>query len=271
LATLAVVIAAPLLMAATSSKTQKLTTVTCGETVTTSVVLAGDLRCSPGQLGLVIGASGITINLNGHTISQSGDAFGVYDSGYKGVTVENGTIRNFGIGLHLDSADGSHLQNLHMAYNSNLGVEIVRSSNVIVTGNYAISNTNTGISVSFGAGDQLIGNWVEENGGDGIATPAGDAGYVISQNKALDNGNNGITVQANSAQVSSNVANGNKNEGIDTASSQAAVTLNGNRASFNGALGINAAAGQKDGGGNVVQDNTSAIQCKNVVCAEVSN
>ncbi len=42
-------------------------TVNCGDTLTHSVKLTADLTNCPGD-GLVIGANGITVDLNGHTI-----------------------------------------------------------------------------------------------------------------------------------------------------------------------------------------------------------
>src|SRR5688500_17083871 len=46
---------------------------TCGEIVTEDVTLTSDLECDPGD-GLIVAASGITINLNGYSISSSDEA-----------------------------------------------------------------------------------------------------------------------------------------------------------------------------------------------------
>ncbi|HJR48312.1 MAG TPA: hypothetical protein VJ799_09190, partial [Nitrososphaeraceae archaeon] len=46
---------------------------TCGEIVTEDVTLTSDLECGPGD-GLIVAASGITINLNGYSISSSDEA-----------------------------------------------------------------------------------------------------------------------------------------------------------------------------------------------------
>jgi len=272
LAVAVVVLATPLFVAATASKgkARRVTAVTCGQTVTTSVVLANDLSC-PGN-GLVVGANGITINLNGHTISGNGGN-GIIDSQHTSVTITNGTITGFTYGVILTTgANNSRVQGLRLIGNTNDGVIVQSSSGDVLSGNYALSNGGNGISLAASSiGTQVIGNWVENNTNDGIGAPSGDAGYVISQNRALNNGHDGIELQAfNAVQVNGNIANGNAADGISTAA-VGPVTLTGNRASFNGALGILAAPGQKDGGGNVVQDNTTAAQCKNVVCAEVNS
>src|SRR5262245_8548444 len=82
----------------------------CGQTLTTSVKLKADLVDCPGD-GLVIGASGITVDLNGHTIdgvSTSTDCdadprglpAGIANhGGFDRVTVGNGTIRQFDTGF----------------------------------------------------------------------------------------------------------------------------------------------------------------------------
>src|ERR1700716_3434213 len=85
----------------------------CGATVTTSVTLSHDLLNCPVD-GLVVGASGITINLNGHRITGTSGAgpldpdrclCGVNDrGGYSHVTLRNGRIENFVFGSEFNGA-----------------------------------------------------------------------------------------------------------------------------------------------------------------------
>src|SRR4051812_35764056 len=87
----------------------------CGDTVTTSVTLTRDLTNCPGD-GLVVGASGITIDLAGHKITgttsdDSGDAnacrCGINDrGGYDRVTLKDGRLVGFYEGARFDDADG---------------------------------------------------------------------------------------------------------------------------------------------------------------------
>src|SRR5262245_4910409 len=82
----------------------------CGQTLTTSVKLNADLIDCPGD-GLVIGASGITVDLNGHTVDgvststvcgadPRGLPAGIANhGGFDRVTVGNGTIRQFDTGF----------------------------------------------------------------------------------------------------------------------------------------------------------------------------
>ena len=77
--------------------------IACGTKVVTSVKLHHDLVGCPGD-GLVVGAPGITIDLNGHTISGTNapGSEGIADDGYGHVVVESGQIHTFfvnGVGL----------------------------------------------------------------------------------------------------------------------------------------------------------------------------
>lgn len=70
----------------------------CGDTLRQSVKLTADLECS-GTAGLTIGANGVTINLNGHTLSGSPV---LSMTNVDGTTIRNGTVA--GINLVADNA-----------------------------------------------------------------------------------------------------------------------------------------------------------------------
>src|SRR5262245_21787719 len=69
-------------------------TISCGMTVTTSIVAGNDLVDCPAGEGLVVGAPKITIDLNGHTIDQDAafSGIGVLNHGFDGVKLVNGRI-----------------------------------------------------------------------------------------------------------------------------------------------------------------------------------
>jgi nitrous oxidase accessory protein NosD len=74
----------------------------CGTTVIDHVTLSQDLVCSGD--GLIVGASGIRIDLNGFSIQGSGTGAGVAVSGYDDVTIAGGTIRQFAVGIRVASS-----------------------------------------------------------------------------------------------------------------------------------------------------------------------
>jgi hypothetical protein len=88
--------------------------VQCGDVITQSTKLDSDLINCPAN-GVVIGADGITLDLNGHTIDGTGfhpgSSNGVDDSGgFDGPTIEGGTIRDFRYGVFLDQVDGADIR-----------------------------------------------------------------------------------------------------------------------------------------------------------------
>jgi nitrous oxidase accessory protein NosD len=87
----------------------------CGDTVTEDVVLHADLTgCH--DSALQVGADGVTIDLNGHTIVGADlDLFagpGIVASGFDHVTVKNGTIRGFRSGISVSDSRAPRILNV---------------------------------------------------------------------------------------------------------------------------------------------------------------
>jgi len=99
--------------------------VSCGDVITQDTTLDSDLDCGDlsGAFGLTIGADGVTLDLNGHTVSSACEAdcagTAVIDDrgGYAGVHVLDGTIRPNGVaaGVALVDVDASALEGLTIA------------------------------------------------------------------------------------------------------------------------------------------------------------
>ena len=97
--------------------------VRCGDTITTDTRLDSDLINCPNN-GIVIGADGVTLDLNGHTIDGTGTPFagcaqretcdsGVVAEGHDGVTVMHGSVREFAFtGVNL--GPGRHIRVLDL-------------------------------------------------------------------------------------------------------------------------------------------------------------
>jgi hypothetical protein len=126
-----------------SSSTRPTTQVTfCYQTVTTDAVLAHDLVCDSGafeSVAVELGASNITFDLNGHTISGHPLGIGVRAMDVDAVTVKNGAIEDFLVGMDLVRTDVATVKNLKIG---NLvandpddfipGLRITRAQNVLV-------------------------------------------------------------------------------------------------------------------------------------------
>jgi Right handed beta helix region len=271
LLTAAAIVVAPVLVGTASGRQSHDVVLACGATVTTSVTLTANVGPCSGSDGLVVAADGITLNLNGHTVSGDGTHYGIRTSSRNSVVVENGVVSQFDYGFVSTTGTSVRVTNMRLSNNTTDGL-YAGGSKASITANVATGNAG-GFFVGYGTGDIVSNNWANGNAGVGIRVYL--AGATTSNNKALSNGSEGINVSGGTGTVSGNVASGNGTDGIYVDSPgvgiKAGVTVSSNRTSFNTQLGINStAAGSNDGGANVVQDNGTAAQCKNIVCHEVS-
>lgn len=74
----------------------------CGATIVENVQLQDDLSCAGD--GLTIGADGIRLNLDGHTIAGAGIGAGVIVTGRTNVSISGGTITNFTTGVRVNAS-----------------------------------------------------------------------------------------------------------------------------------------------------------------------
>ena len=98
------------------------TTAFCGMVVTQSIELRNDLNDCLWD-GLVVGADGITIDLNGHTVDGKGIAAGIRNDGYDNVSVKNGTVIEFDHGVMLNpGTERNIVEDLVLESNQEAGV-----------------------------------------------------------------------------------------------------------------------------------------------------
>ena len=202
----------------------------CGQVVTTNALLTQDLVCTGD--GIVVGASGITIDLMGFTIRGDRDVgdYGIDDSaGYDNITIRNGLIRNFYLGVDADgAADSVSVSSLVANGNSVYGILIVGDS-AKVQSSTASGNATAGISVS-GDFAQVKSLTASGNGSYGMIV-GGDFARIKSST-AAGSSTIGFEVIGDSAQVTSSIATGNGVDGIYVNGD--APSIKGNRADGNG-------------------------------------
>lgn len=141
----------------------------CGDVITQDTVLDNDLSDCPGN-GLVIGADGITLDLNGHTISgaflqpeewQYSYGAGVLNRGHPNVTIENGVVTKFAQGVDARSQPPQTTMDDHSTVRKltvGLSVDgIVVSGNACLVEGNAITGAEGGINIT-GGGNVLSGN-----------------------------------------------------------------------------------------------------------------
>ncbi len=220
----------------------------CGQVLTASLTLNGDLFCTSGT-GLTITGKGVVLNLAGHQIDGAGTASaGVLVQGNSDI-VENGVLSRFSNwGVNVDGIDS-------MPTSTTL-------SAVRAIGNF------TGISD--GGMNSKITNSTTTGNTYGIEGYG--SGGTYSGDHELNNNIDGLVVEGATSVANSNVADGNGNYGIWDVL-DAGSTLTRNTADFNGNDGIfiQDAPTAVDGGGNLAKGNDYSAgnppeQCRGVVC-----
>jgi len=185
----------------------------CGAVVSSSVTLARDIGPCTGD-GIDIVASGITVNLNGHTITGSNatnrttkDQIGVHLLNVKGVTVTGpGTISKFDAGVVIDGGSGNAVKRLNVTANvahvllTSDGLDPVALGTVPppgsppgTQGGYQTALYNLpcdygdGILVDTSSSNTLTGNTASGNGPfSGISLLNASGGNTVVRNVAKD-------------------------------------------------------------------------------------
>jgi len=160
----------------------------CGDTVTSSYTMTSDLNCGAGD-GLIVGANGITINGNSHTITVATGQIGINNtSGFDNITIDNfSNISGGSYGINFANSTGNTIQdnsftgntynlfctscsNTTITRNDLSGTTSVRSiglsiaSSTLITASYNTFDLNSsGASFSTSSSSQLINNTITRN------------------------------------------------------------------------------------------------------------
>lgn len=213
----------------------------CGAVITTHITLHHDLTDCSGT-GLVIGADGVTVDLNGHTITEDAQAapcpegdicsIGVDDSGsFDDVTITGGTIRGFTVGVLAEDAHRTAIRDSTFAGNGLTAVVLggvkgadLERNTVTASGGYAmILAAVTGVQVRrnaldgdahgigvFGAstGTVIAGNTVSHSDGSSIDVGDGSTGTHVEGNVLTDDGDGIVLTNAQNTTVARNTVTG---------------------------------------------------------------
>ena len=235
-------------VASEASAEEEMPITTCGQVVRTSALLTHDLTCS-GRAGIVVGAPGITIDLNGFALQGDGSfgRYGVDDTdGFDGVTVENGFVRDFDYGLVGFGADSLVVESLVASGNANGGIFVLGSSAQIQSSR-ASGNGGDGI-YALGVSTTVRSSTASANDGNGIYL-SGDFSRILSST-ASTNVADGIVVVGNTARLDRNrtEANGNNIGSMRSAARRLGIRVLGNTTPPTGA--------------NIADRNSDPAQCR---------
>jgi len=106
--------------------------------------------------GIIVGADGVTIDLNGHTISGSRTGAGISVAGRTDITILGGTIRNFEAGIRLADVIAISISDTELSDNTD-GVDLQAGSHSNVIANNTFSNNRSrGIMLRGGAVNNIV-------------------------------------------------------------------------------------------------------------------
>jgi parallel beta-helix repeat protein len=250
--------------------------VACGQTITQSTVLTADVGPCNGP-GIIIGANGITLDLAGRHVfgtAAAGEGAGVQVTDRTGVTVRNGTVRGFDIGVAVTRGSGNTVTQVTARDNVGSGTAIGGDGIALISSssNRVLSNTVTGNGPFSGittfaeaggaapAGNLISGNSVlnnivghdrvtpTETEADGIRLENGTTGTTVTNNFVVGNGLDGIALFADTTNntVRGNQVRGNgfyrttirRGSGIIVFSRSSGNVIDGNQVTGNADSGI---------------------------------
>jgi len=180
----------------------------CGDTITADTTLDSDLVDCPNN-GIVIGADDITLDLNGHTVGGDGTEFagcpetefcdfGLLNDGHDGVTLRNGSVREFAFGALVVSARHNRVVDLTVSRNAGTGIVLFRSSRNRLIANSARANGRQldqgGISLNRSHHNLVKRNALRRNGDLGVFMEKSDNNQ-IRRNRMRGNPEGGVIAE----------------------------------------------------------------------------
>jgi hypothetical protein len=207
---------------------------------------------------IVIGSEGVSLDMKNHTITGNGTGDGISDGGghFESMAIANGKIRNFSVGIGLDTSCCVVIRNVDSSKNTDTGVLVGTCCGVLdsVTAN---SNGSVGIMAldccyslnnlqvnNNGAGGGIVttscctavtNSTVSHNGGDGVF--GSDCCNFVINSKVQQNTGDGVDLTSNCCNfvVGSTVVL-NTGDGVHLTNDDNLVS--GTNASGNGGDGI---------------------------------
>jgi parallel beta-helix repeat protein len=256
---------------ATAAPHASAATLSCGATITKSTKLTKDLTSCPG-VGIKIGAAGITLDLNGHTVAAAAKrnptAHGILNVGHDRVTIKGGTVKGFGAyGVRLAGVNGNVVNDLRMTGNFT-GIGLVESSHNVVERSVMSGSRFVGVNLTGGTDNRVAHNEIADSVGPGVLVQTSLADHG-SHNRVLDNAIEGNGIQVNPGQIAATLARNTirHSAGDGIVAYEPSTILQGNSAGDGRGYGISAPNGAVDRGANVAAGNGMQPQCVGVACA----
>ena len=165
---------------------------------------------------IVIGAEGVSFDMRGHTITGNGTGDGISDGGgeFESMAIANGKIRNFSVGIGLDSSCCVVIRNVDSSKNTATGILVGECCGTIdsVT---ADNNGTAGIVANDCC--YTLNNVQANNNGGGGGVFAGGNGCctTLSNSTVSGNGGAGVFMEGCCSFLVSSTVKGSGADGVD--------------------------------------------------------
>jgi parallel beta-helix repeat protein len=225
----------------------------CPFTITASgaYVLQKNLNCA--GTAITVTASDVALDLGGHTLSGDGSGTGIDVQGATNVSIQNGTVQGFYVGVVFGRSADCKLTDATVRQSSYLGIVGADTNGLTVTGCTATRNGVYGMWFGACRVVRVTQNSASGNSHGGIALDATSSN--LSNNTASNNGCVGIDFfGASGNRVEGNTTDQNLCVGIALHNGSTGNTVTGNWATANGGPGISVDSGSTQ---NTVQNNTT--------------
>lgn len=241
-----------------------------------SYYLTGNIAGEPGKVGISIGASNVTLDLNGFTIANTGGAAIARSSALARIVVRNGTVTGSGnSGILLNTVADARVERVAAISNIGVGIfvgdralvescvaqgnsggGIIAGDSAILTDCLAVNNTSPGIGVAsgFSVGDNAIITRCTTTNHEFIGLEAGNNALITDCTARANN--RGIDV-GDTSQIRGCNAIASTTTGITAGVSASIIECN---ASSNGTTGISVANSSTVRGCTVNSNTGSGIQ-----------
>jgi hypothetical protein len=197
-------------------KNNPTTIASCGQLVTTDVILLKDLECD--GFGMIVGADGITINLNNHKLSLANysnaaripevEETGILVPSQKNVTIMGpGVISGFDKAIEFVGSERGYVVDTKLTGN-NIGISIKVSHDITIYRNFIETNT-IGVASQSSRDTLILGNQESENANQGMVLMNSNH-FIIAANNLIGNGKIGIFLDvrsSNNTLSSNNILN----------------------------------------------------------------
>jgi parallel beta-helix repeat protein len=187
-----------------NSKNNPATIASCGQVITKDVMLLKDIEC-PG-VGMIVGADGITINLNNHRLSLANNTdissipkieeIGILVPGQKNITISGpGVITGFDKAIEFAGSEKGYVLDLKLTDN-NIGLSLKASDKITIYRSFIEGNT-IGIASQSSKDALIVSNHVAQNTNEGIVLMDSN-NFVVGTNNLIGNGNIGMFLDVSS-------------------------------------------------------------------------